>query len=286
MPSDCEERRHGPKGRKSMVVHLLYVRKMREESIYVFQKPPSLRSKSQALIHAVTPVHVQVKIVKFAYIRSEAKFRDVARSWEQEPGWFGRVVLADCMLASNDAHPFVPKIPPHSCYMFQTVNWRCLCIWSCRSFKGKQCSSHFPSPKPPGIISITVFEIDSWVCPYGKRVRTVSKDSKNPCCMLVPPLSTTIAMLENRDRSSCWWRMSLIDRYSGTEQPGGLFHSNWSLWVSATVSLKLMRSCARHLLVAASSRRTLEKVASRSGSGRHWRSAWRALLLSLNLVTF
>lgn len=38
---------------------------------------------------------------------------------------------------------------------------------------------------------------------------------------------------------------------------------------SETLSERLMRSCARHLLVAASSRRTEEKVASRRGSGRH-----------------
>ncbi len=50
-------------------------------------------------------------------------------------------------------------------------------------------------------------------------------------------------------------------------------HSNWSFCVSLTVSLRLMRSCARHRLVAASSLSTLEKVASRRGSGRHCRSA-------------
>lgn len=44
-----------------------------------------------------------------------------------------------------------------------------------------------------------------------------------------------------------------------------------------------MRSCARQRLVAASSRRTEEKVASRRGSGRHWRSASRARALSLSL---
>ena len=38
---------------------------------------------------------------------------------------------------------------------------------------------------------------------------------------------------------------------------------------SETLSERLMRSCARQRLVAASSRRTEEKVASRSGSGRH-----------------
>lgn len=52
---------------------------------------------------------------------------------------------------------------------------------------------------------------------------------------------------------------------------------------SETLSERLMRSCARHRLVAASSRSTDEKVASRSGSGRHWRKASRALLLSLRL---
>ena len=44
-----------------------------------------------------------------------------------------------------------------------------------------------------------------------------------------------------------------------------------------------MRSWARQRLVAASSRRTDEKVASRRGSGRHCRSASLALALSLNL---
>jgi len=39
----------------------------------------------------------------------------------------------------------------------------------------------------------------------------------------------------------------------------------------------------RHRLVAASSRRTAEKVASRKGSGRHWRRASRARALSLRL---
>lgn len=38
---------------------------------------------------------------------------------------------------------------------------------------------------------------------------------------------------------------------------------------SETLSERLMRSCARHRFVAASSRRTEEKVASRRGSGRH-----------------
>jgi len=36
--------------------------------------------------------------------------------------------------------------------------------------------------------------------------------------------------------------------------------------------------------VAASSRRTEEKVASRSGSGKHWRKASRARALSLSLL--
>ena len=52
---------------------------------------------------------------------------------------------------------------------------------------------------------------------------------------------------------------------------------------SATQSERLISSCARHRLVAASSRRTEEKVASRRGSGRHWRRASRALGLSLKL---
>jgi hypothetical protein len=52
---------------------------------------------------------------------------------------------------------------------------------------------------------------------------------------------------------------------------------------SETLSERLMRSCARQRFVAASSRRTEEKVASRKGSGRHWRKASRALLLSLRL---
>lgn len=53
---------------------------------------------------------------------------------------------------------------------------------------------------------------------------------------------------------------------------------------SATVSLRLMRSWARQRLVAASSLRTDEKVASRKGSGRLCRSASRARLLSLSLL--
>ena len=44
-----------------------------------------------------------------------------------------------------------------------------------------------------------------------------------------------------------------------------------------------MRSCARQRLVAASSRRTDENVASRRGSGRHCRRASRARALSLSL---
>ena len=44
-----------------------------------------------------------------------------------------------------------------------------------------------------------------------------------------------------------------------------------------------MRSWARQRLVAASSRRTDENVASRSGSGRHCRRASRARALSLSL---
>lgn len=49
------------------------------------------------------------------------------------------------------------------------------------------------------------------------------------------------------------------------------------------VSDRLTRSCVKHLLVAASSRRTAENVASRSGSGKHCRRASRALALSLSL---
>jgi hypothetical protein len=45
-----------------------------------------------------------------------------------------------------------------------------------------------------------------------------------------------------------------------------------------------MRSWARQRLVAASSRRTEEKVASRRGSGRHCRRASRARALSLSLL--
>ena len=52
---------------------------------------------------------------------------------------------------------------------------------------------------------------------------------------------------------------------------------------STTLSERLMRSWARQRFVAASSRRTEEKVASRRGSGRHWRRASRARLLSLRL---
>lgn len=52
---------------------------------------------------------------------------------------------------------------------------------------------------------------------------------------------------------------------------------------SDTLSDRLIRSWARQRLVAASSRRTEEKVASRRGSGKHCRKASRARLLSLNL---
>lgn len=57
----------------------------------------------------------------------------------------------------------------------------------------------------------------------------------------------------------------------------------WLLEDSTTLSERLISSWARQRLVAASSRRTDEKVASRKGSGRHWRSASRARALSLNL---
>lgn len=52
---------------------------------------------------------------------------------------------------------------------------------------------------------------------------------------------------------------------------------------STTLSERLINSWARHLLVAASSRRTEENVASRRGSGRHCRRASRARALSLSL---
>jgi len=45
-----------------------------------------------------------------------------------------------------------------------------------------------------------------------------------------------------------------------------------------------MSNCAKQRFVAASSRRTEEKVASRRGSGRHWRSASRARALSDSLL--
>lgn len=64
-------------------------------------------------------------------------------------------------------------------------------------------------------------------------------------------------------------------RVHRAETPVGLF--------STTLSERLMRSWARHLLVAASSRRTDENVASRRGSGRHCRKASRARALSLSL---
>jgi hypothetical protein len=66
-------------------------------------------------------------------------------------------------------------------------------------------------------------------------------------------------------------------------------HGSHDMWTpvlgSATLSERLIRSCARHRFVAASSRRTDENVASRRGSGRHCRSASRARALSLNLKT-
>ena len=52
---------------------------------------------------------------------------------------------------------------------------------------------------------------------------------------------------------------------------------------STMLSERLMRSWARQRFVAASSRRTDEKVASRRGSGRHCRRASRARALSLSL---
>ena len=52
----------------------------------------------------------------------------------------------------------------------------------------------------------------------------------------------------------------------------------------STLSDRLISSCAKQRFVAASSRRTEEKVASRRGSGRHWRSASRARALSESLV--
>lgn len=57
----------------------------------------------------------------------------------------------------------------------------------------------------------------------------------------------------------------------------------WLLEASTTLSDRLIRSCARQRFVAASSRRTEEKVASRRGSGKHWRRASRARALSLSL---
>ena len=58
----------------------------------------------------------------------------------------------------------------------------------------------------------------------------------------------------------------------------------WLLLLSTTLSERLISNWARHRLVAASSRRTEEKVASLNGSGRHWRRASRARALSLNLL--
>ena len=61
---------------------------------------------------------------------------------------------------------------------------------------------------------------------------------------------------------------------------------HWSMgwWPGlSTLSDRLMSSWARQRLVAASSRSTDEKVALRSGSGRHWRRASRARALSLKL---
>src|SRR3981189_1331602 len=52
---------------------------------------------------------------------------------------------------------------------------------------------------------------------------------------------------------------------------------------SIPLSERFINSWARHRLVAASSRRTDEKVASRSGSGRQCRRASRARALSLSL---
>jgi hypothetical protein len=53
--------------------------------------------------------------------------------------------------------------------------------------------------------------------------------------------------------------------------------------LSGEVSERLSSRVAKQRLVAASSRRTPEKVPSRKGSGRHWRRASRARALSLSL---
>lgn len=75
-----------------------------------------------------------------------------------------------------------------------------------------------------------------------------------------------------------------VVNYSTFEQRVCRFHICWLPEDSTTLSDRLIKSWVRHRLVAASSRRTEEKVASRRGSGRHCRSASRARALSLSLL--
>ena len=58
----------------------------------------------------------------------------------------------------------------------------------------------------------------------------------------------------------------------------------WLWSFGTTLSERFMRSWAKQRFVAASSRRTDEKVASRKGSGKHCLKASRARALSLNLM--
>ena len=102
--------------------------------------------------------------------------------------------------------------------------------------------------------------IDDWIT--RRSVNRLSPESKSH--------------LTRNSSSSCPFLIMFIPASnSSLTSSSGIseLYSNWSAWASVTVSLRLMSSCARHLFVAASSRRTFENVASRNGSGRHCRRA-------------
>jgi len=79
-------------------------------------------------------------------------------------------------------------------------------------------------------------------------------------------------------------RESMYRSFMVQWKTGYPYHICW-LPDSTTLSDRLIKSWARQRFVAASSRRTEEKVASRRGSGRHCRRASRARALSLSLLS-
>ena len=89
--------------------------------------------------------------------------------------------------------------------------------------------------------------------------------------------------MQNRKKSRYRPAYASVWYYNGGGGCHGIHDMCTPVLGSATLSERLIRSCARHRLVAASSRRTDENVASRRGSGRHCRSASRARALSLSL---